>query len=77
MRTKEVLKMYANLEKSLKQKGLSVRAAAAAVGMPEATFRTKLNERSFDVEEAFKIRDDLFPELDIFYLFEKPIAETA
>lgn len=65
--------MYENLLKQLKAKGLSINAAAAAIGMPEATFRGKMNvaERSFSVEEAIKIKLDLFPELDLLYLFKK------
>ncbi|MBE6858302.1 MAG: hypothetical protein E7498_02560 [Ruminococcus sp.] len=63
--------MYVNLCDHLKKKGLSVNAAAAAIGMPEATFRTKVQNRSFSVEEAFSIKENLFPELDIFYLFKR------
>lgn len=40
--------MYANLNECLKKKGISINAAAALVHMPEATFRTKVQERSFD-----------------------------
>lgn len=63
--------MYANLLDSLKRKGLSLNAAAAAVGMPEATFRTKAQDRSFYFEEAIAIKRNLFPEMDLAYLFEK------
>ena len=63
--------MYANLSKELKKKGLSILAAANTLGMPEPTFRTKVNDRSFSVEEAFAIKDNLFPEFDIAYLFER------
>lgn len=63
--------MYQNLNDSLKQKGLSMAATAKLLSMPEATFRTKLQERSFSVEEAIKIKENLFPELDIFYLFKR------
>lgn len=63
--------MYSNLSMSLKQKGLSMNAAANLLNMPEATFRTKLQERSFSVEEAMLIKNNLFPEMDIFYLFQK------
>ncbi|MBR3421513.1 MAG: hypothetical protein IKG98_05565 [Ruminococcus sp.] len=65
--------MYINLENELKKKGLSVNAAAAAIGMPEPTFRGKLSveDRSFSIEEAIRIKLNLFPELDIFYLFKK------
>lgn len=63
--------MYTNLKNSLNQKGLSFNAAARILGMPEATFRTKVCERSFSVEEAFTIKENLFPELDFSYLFKK------
>lgn len=65
--------MYCNLENELKRKGLSVNAAAAAIGMPEPTFRGKLSieDRSFSIEEAIRIKLNLFPELDIFYLFKQ------
>ncbi len=65
--------MYNNLERELKKKGLSVNAAALAIGMPEPTFRGKLTikDRSFTFEEAARIKVNLFPELDIFYLFKR------
>ena len=63
--------MYGNLIESLQKKGISINAAALAVGMPEATFRTKVQDRSFYVEEAFNIKENLFPELDFKYLFKK------
>ena len=63
--------MYANLSKELKKKGLSILSAANTLNMPEATFRTKVNDRSFTVEEAFSIKDNLFPEFDISYLFAR------
>lgn len=63
--------MYDNLRNALKAKGLSFNAAAAAVGMPEPTFRTKVQERSFNVEEAFFIKENLFPEMDMRFLFKR------
>lgn len=72
--------MYKNLLENLKKKGISINAAAAVIGMPEATFRTKAYERSFYFEEAMKIKRNLFPEMDICYLFcrdDKPSDETA
>lgn len=64
--------MYNNLDTELKKKGLSINAAAAAIGMPEPTFRGKMSieDRSFTIEEAINIKLNLFPELDIFYLFK-------
>lgn len=73
----EVNNMYANLLSSLNCKGISVNAAAKVVGMPESTLRTKIYERSFDLEEAFMIRDNLFPEYDIRYLFERTETKLA
>lgn len=67
--------MYENLRNALKSKGISFNAAAAAVGMPEPTFRTKVQERSFDVEEAFHIQANLFPEMDIRFLFARTDAK--
>ena len=52
--------MYINLDRCLAQKGISVNAAAKAIGMPEATFRTKLKDRAFDTEEAFEILSKYF-----------------
>lgn len=72
--------MYANLNRCLMQKGISMNAAAKMLDMPEATFRTKLTERNFNVGEAMKINDHLFPEYDFRYLFKKDDAnedETA
>lgn len=63
--------MYANLLENLQRKGISINAAALAIGMPEATFRTKIQDRSFYVEEAFYIKENLFPELDFKYLFKR------
>ena len=65
--------MYENLSKALKSKGISNNAAAAAIGMPEPTFRGKMTvkDRSFTIEEAIKIKNNLFPEMDITYLFER------
>jgi len=63
--------MYSNLEKELKAKGISINAAAAAIGMPEPTFRGKMSikEREFSVSEAMRIKRELFPEMDFMYLF--------
>lgn len=69
--------MYKNLEKELKAKGISNNAAAAILGMPEATFRGKMTieQRSFTIEEATYIKLNLFPELDLFYLFKNEPVE--
>lgn len=65
--------MYNNLKLALQSKGISYNAAAAYIGMPEPTFRGKMTveERSFSVEEAIRIKLNLFPEMDIMYLFRR------
>ena len=71
--------MYENLNKALKAKGISNNAAAAAIGMPEPTFRGKMtvHDRSFSIEEAISIKLNLFPEKDMMYLFERTDSEPA
>lgn len=68
--------MYTNLKESLTRKGISFNAAAKILGMPEPTFRTKVQDRSFSVEEAFAIKENLFPEMDFAFLFKKEDAEN-
>jgi lambda repressor-like predicted transcriptional regulator len=67
--------MYANLQQALKTKGISMNAAAAVIGLPEATFRTKLQDRAFKIEEAIRIKKALFPEMDLTYLFQREDEE--
>jgi|GEM_PF-800358 len=68
--------MYQILLDNLKKKGISINAAATLIGMPEATFRTKAYDRSFYFEEAMIIKRNLFPELDICYLFQRDDETT-
>ena len=71
---REVKKMYKHLEEALKSKGISWNAAAKAAGMSEATFRSKMSGRSqcgFTITEAITIKENLFPEMDIIYLFQE------
>lgn len=68
--------MYSNLIDNLQKKGISINAAAALMNMSESTFRTKVYERDFKFGEALKIRDNLFPELDLIYLFKKTESPT-
>lgn len=72
--------MYECLSSAIKAKGLSFRAVAAAIGMPEPTFRSKINGRSecgFTVEEAFAIQENVFPEMDFKYLFKRNNQESV
>ena len=70
--------MYSNLAKELKKKNISYYAAGAAIEMPEPTFRSKIEGKvqiGFSVDDALKIKDNLFPEMDIAYLFRNDVAE--
>lgn len=72
--------MYEHLSNAIKTKGLSFRAIATAIGMPEPTFRSKINGRSecgFTIEEAFAIQENVFPEMDFKYLFKRSSQDTA
>lgn len=70
--------MHKNLEKALRAKGISNNAAAAAINMPEATFRGKMNiaGRSFSIEEAIRIKNNLFPEMEVSYLFKSELLDS-
>ena len=69
--------MYSNLLDELNKKGISINAAAKIIDMPEATLRTKIQSRSFDFDEAFALRDNLFPEFDMRYLFKNDNTKSA
>ena len=71
---------YRRLMDALQSKGVSNRAAAATISMPEATFRVKINgqtEGGFTMDEAIAIKTNLFPEMDIIYLFTRNEADRA
>lgn len=69
--------MYANLDKELGANKISWRSAAAAINMPEATFRNKITAGRFAIDEAFKIKSRLLPKFELEYLFENDEAEQA
>lgn len=64
--------MYTNLERAINESGMSWRSVAAAINMPESTFRYKMTEGDFSVDDAFTIKALVLPKYDIGYLFEKP-----
>lgn len=63
--------MFLNLDKEIGANKMSWRSAALAIGMPEATFRHKITSGNFTVEEAFAIKERLFPKYTLEYLFER------
>jgi len=73
MRRKRGEFMYKNLERAINECGMSLRSVAAAINMPESTFRYKMKEGGLSIEDAFTIKSRVFPKYDIGYLFE--IAE--
>lgn len=63
--------MYPNLNQEINSNNMSWRSVAKAINMPESTFRAKITNGSFAVEEAFDIKNLLFPKYDPEYLFRK------
>lgn len=67
--------MYSNLSKEILANGMSWRSTAAAIGMPESTFRNKISCGEFSVAEAFSIKERVLPKYDLAYLFAKDDSE--
>lgn len=65
--------MYPNLNQELSKNRISTRMAAAELNMPESTFRYKLTEGDFSIIEAFSIKELLFPQYELKYLFAKEV----
>lgn len=63
--------MFSNLDKELSANKMSWRNAAYAIGMPESTFRKKITDGNFSIDEAFAIKNRLLPKFTLEYLFEK------
>lgn len=63
--------MYLNLDKEISTAKMSWRSSAEAIGMPEATFRDKIRKENFTIEEAFRVKERLFPKFTLEYLFEQ------
>ena len=69
--------MLGNFRKAMRDKGISVSAIAALIGTTDKTVNNKINgDTDFTVPEAILIRDNLFPEYDLCYLY-KPCQEAA
>lgn len=69
--------MYNNLKRAINENGMSWRSVADAIDMPESTFRSKISNGSFSIEEAFLIKRRALPKYDIGYLFERDDNITA
>lgn len=68
--------MYSNLSKEILANGMSWRSTAAAIGMPESTFRNKITVGDFLVTEALMIKERVLPKFDLAYLFAKDGEES-
>jgi len=70
-------KVYPNLEAEMARKGLKRKDLADVLNVRTATIYDKLNGKyPFTLNEAMKIRDNLFPDLTVDYLFSSE-AVTA
>jgi len=62
--------MYYNLLAEIEKRGLSKKEVATISKIPYTTLLDRLNGRHiFTLEEAIKIRDLMFPGMNIEYLF--------
>lgn len=63
--------MFRNLEAEMTRKGISRQDLAELIGVSYNTARNKIkgNNRFF-FDEAYKIKEELFPEYSLEYLFE-------
>lgn len=68
--------MYKNLENVIYENHMTINSAANAIGMNERSLRYKIDKETFDIAEAFKIHNTLFPKYDLCYLFESNNNET-
>lgn len=63
--------MYNNLKAQMAINGISIEKIADLLKLHRNTVANKLNGGTFSVEEAFIIRQTLFKEFDLYYLFSK------
>jgi DNA-binding XRE family transcriptional regulator len=66
--------LYKNLYAELRRRDLTQRDIASTLSVCERTISNKVNGRCpFELDEAFTIRDELFPGLQLDYLFERGV----
>ena len=64
--------MFPNLNAELARKGLDIEDIASVIGRDKRTARNKINGvNEFTLVEVFAIRDNLFPDLSLEYLFKR------
>lgn len=61
-----------NLKKAMRDKGISIEAVAGLLQIHRNSASSKVNGATpFTIDEAFQVKNKLFPEFDIGYLFGK------
>lgn len=62
--------MLMNLRKAMDDKRISTLALAQVISVTEKTANNKINEQTdFTLREALAVKDNLFPEYDLCFLF--------
>ena len=66
--------MYENLKIEMVKKGITNAQLASLLGIHANSVANKIAHGPFSIEDAFLIKNILFPDLDIAYLFAKKVA---
>ncbi|UYL93758.1 XRE family transcriptional regulator [Parageobacillus phage vB_PtoS_NIIg3.2] len=70
--------VYKNLAAEMARKGITKKDLARSLNMRYPTIVDKTNGKSrFYLDEAIKIKDMFFPDLDLEYLFESDLTEKG
>ena len=70
--------MLENLRAAMRAKNISAAAIARVIGTTEKTVNNKINGiTDFTLKEVLLIKEFLFPEYDICYLFQMSEERTA
>ncbi len=69
---KEDAKVFPNLARELKNKGITYRAVAGLIGCTEKSVQNKMSGvTDFTLSEVLLINENMFPEYELKYLFKK------
>jgi DNA-binding XRE family transcriptional regulator len=70
--------VYKNLAAEMARKGITKKDLARSLNLRYPTVVDKTNGKSrFYLDEAIKIKETFFPDLDLEYLFESDITEKG
>ena len=62
---------YRNLKAEMARKDITIEAISKEIGVHRNSVSNKVNgSSSFSIEEAMKIKNNFFPDLDYRYLFQ-------